>query len=305
MKKIEKYLYKKWRYVVICIILIILFTGIIFSFVINKVSGIKDALTNPLALSNIYYITQIVTSIAVIVGGIVGIWQYTLTTRAERIKMNIDRIQKAIDLAEYYKNNVLDKYSIIKFVFEESGLMEIINKIDKNKMYVFDYDELKELLNKNDMNQIEQIRTSNIFIQSVIEADKIYGLDLNADKYININIDNKTNTAEISINGTMIITKFMGNIVNEILNSLEFFAMHFSHETADESVVYQSLHQTYLEIIYILYYNIAIKNQSGKSKYYTNVIELYEKWNARNKSEMNDKIKARTYSQKGSTVEKI
>ena len=305
MKNIKKYLYQKWRYIIICIILIILSTGIICLFIINKASGIKDALTNSFILSNIYYITQIVTSIAVIIGGIIGIWQYTLTTKAERIKMNIDRIQKAIDLAEYYKNNILDKYSIISFVFKESGLKEIINKIDKDKIHIFDYDELNKLLSENYMKQIEQIRRSSKFIKSVIEADKIFGLDLNMNRYTSISIDNETQEKKIVIDGTVIMTKFMSNIVTETLNNLEFFAMHFSHEIADESVVYQSLHQTYLEIIYDLYYNIAIQNQFKKSKYYTNTIELYEKWNTKDKSEMNDKIKARTYSQKGATAEKI
>ncbi len=305
MENIKKYLHQKWRYIIIFIILIILSAGIICSFIINKASGIKDALTNSLILSNIYYITQIVTSIAVIIGGIIGIWQYTLTKRAERIKMNVDRIQKAIDLAEYYKNNILDKYSIISFVFEESGLKEIINKIDKDKMRIFDYNELNKLLSKNEMKQIEQIRNSSKFIQSVIEADKIFGLDLNVNRYASISIDNETQEKKIIIDGTVILMKFMGNIVTEILNNLEFFAMHFSHEIADESVVYQSLHQTYLEIVYALYYNIAIKNEFRESKYFTNIIELYEKWNTKDKSEMNDKIKARTYSQKGATAEKI
>lgn len=305
IENIKKYLHQKWRYIIIFIILIILSAGIICSFIINKASGIKDALTNSLILSNIYYITQIVTSIAVIIGGIIGIWQYTLTKRAERIKMNVDRIQKAIDLAEYYKNNILDKYSIISFVFEESGLKEIINKIDKDKMRIFDYNELNKLLSKNEMKQIEQIRNSSKFIQSVIEADKIFGLDLNVNRYASISIDNETQEKKIIIDGTVILMKFMGNIVTEILNNLEFFAMHFSHEIADESVVYQSLHQTYLEIVYALYYNIAIKNEFRESKYFTNIIELYEKWNTKDKSEMNDKIKARTYSQKGATAEKI
>ena len=124
-------------------------------------------------------------------------------------------------------------------------------------------------------------------------------------RYASISIDNETQEKKIIIDGTVILMKFMGNIVTEILNNLEFFAMHFSHEIADESVVYQSLHQTYLEIVYALYYNIAIKNEFRESKYFTNIIELYEKWNTKDKSEMNDKIKARTYSQKGATAEKI
>ncbi|MCH5344138.1 MAG: hypothetical protein J1E64_08865 [Acetatifactor sp.] len=140
----------------------------------------------------------------------------------------------------------------------------------------------------------------------MLEVDKIYGLDLDIEKNTKINIDNEKQSVEISLDGNAIIKKFMGNIVTETLNNLEYFALHFSHETADESVVYQSLHQTYLEVVYVLYYNIAIQNNIEGSKYYTNVIELYEKWNNRDKAERTHKIDiARNYTMKGATAEKI
>lgn len=55
--------------------------------------------------------------------------------------------------------------------------------------------------------------------------------------------------------------------------------MHFKHKTADESVIYQSLHQTYLRSIPYLYYYIANANSDPSEKLYTNVIWLYEEWN--------------------------
>ncbi|MCH5344139.1 MAG: hypothetical protein J1E64_08870 [Acetatifactor sp.] len=133
MKKVKALLLKKWRYITIYVILIVLLITIFILFKVNHASGIMDALTNTEILSKVYYITQIMTSIAVIIGGVIGIWQYTLTTRAERIKMNVDRIQKAIDLAEYYKINILDNYSVIYSVFQKCDLLKIINKIDREK----------------------------------------------------------------------------------------------------------------------------------------------------------------------------
>lgn len=76
-------------------------------------------------------------------------------------------------------------------------------------------------------------------------------------------------------------TAYISNIVNELLNNMEFFALHFSHKTADESVIYQSLHQTFLEIVQYNYYEIAEKNIDSTSKYYTNIIWLFNIWRNR------------------------
>lgn len=98
----------------------------------------------------------------------------------------------------------------------------------------------------------------------------------------------------------------MGNIVTETLNNLEFFAMHFTHGTADESVVYQSLHQTYLDIVYVLYYNIAVLNELENSKYYTNIIELYKIWKKRDAEEKRKRADlARSHTMKGSVASKV
>ena len=139
-----------------------------------------------------------------------------------------------------------------------------------------------------------------------MQADEIYNLNLNIDKVAKVKVNDEKKEATISLNRSVIIQKFMGNIVTESLNNLEFFAMHFSHGTADESVVYQSLHQTYLMMVYVLYYNIAVLNELEGSKYYTNVIELYKKWDQRDQEEKQKKISmARNYTNKGSIVNKI
>lgn len=78
-----------------------------------------------------------------------------------------------------------------------------------------------------------------------------------------------------------LVSCFMNEVVAAILNNLEYFAMHFTHGTADETVVYQSLHQSYLDIVRALYLNISKENARANSKYYTNIIELYRIWSER------------------------
>lgn len=296
----------KWRRWVIIIIVLLLVFGISSLFVVNGVQKISDIVTNNKILCNVYYFTQIVASLAVIVGGLVGVWQYSLTAKAERSKMNTECIQRAIDLAEYYKNNILKKYIVVQYVYEQSGLMQIANKVKRSSIIEFDRTELYDLLTASDIEEIERIRNSDEFIKAVLQADKIYDMKLDIEKIAQVIRDDAKKEVTIKIDKALIIQKFMGNIVTEILNNLEFFAMHFAHGTADETVVYQSLNQTYLSIVYILYYNIAILNTIEDSKYYTNVIELYKRWDNRNQQEKQDKIKtARNYTSKGNVVGKI
>lgn len=68
------------------------------------------------------------------------------------------------------------------------------------------------------------------------------------------------------------------NVVYGTLNNLEYFCMYFNIGIADDLVVYQSIHQSFFDIIKILYFDIALENNEGKDKYYTNIIKLYSKW---------------------------
>ena len=298
--------HKQRHWITILILLILSILLMMRIFILNGATTINQALTEENILCKVYYITQIIASLAVVIGGVVGIWQYTLTTNAERAKMNVDCIQRAIDLAEYYKNNILNKYLIIHFVYKQSGLLDIVKGIKRNSIVNFDKAELQELLTDSDAKRIETIRNENKFILAVLQAEKIYGLNLEIDKVAYIQKDNDKKEVILSLDKDVIIRKFMGNIVTEILNNLEFFAMHFSHGTADESVVYQSLHQTYLDMIYILYYNIAILNGMENSKYYTNVIDLYKKWSERDKKEKRNKTNSvREHTEKGTVVDRF
>ena len=59
--------------------------------------------------------------------------------------------------------------------------------------------------------------------------------------------------------------------------------MCFTSGVADETIVYQSLHQTFFSTIKMLYYKIAVQNNVTKDKYYTHTIKLYKQWRDRDK----------------------
>lgn len=66
--------------------------------------------------------------------------------------------------------------------------------------------------------------------------------------------------------------------IYNLLNDIESFAMNFNIKAADSNIVYQSLHQSYIATIWMLYYFIALKNTSIEDAYFTHTILLYERW---------------------------
>jgi len=94
--------------------------------------------------------------------------------------------------------------------------------------------------------------------------------------------------------------------VNRILNDMEYFAMNFTHGTADESVVYQSLHQTYLAFVQMFYFNIALNNMPNGKQFYTNVIALYKIWYEKSENKKSEIItQGRKSIERGPMVDRL
>ncbi len=252
-------------------VLLFLVYIVFIGFQLNGVENVRGLFTNGEALEKVYYLVQIIVGISMIIGAIVAVWQYVLTARSKRTQIANDRVEKAVKLSEYYKNNILNKMVTIRYVFEKSGVKKILDKIKPGEMKNFDGDELKTMLSKSDIEEIQKIINSKKMVAIIEEADRLYRLNL---RYLKHAEEIKDNDPEIQ----QVTKKLMSQIVNELLNNMEYFAMHFTHNVADESVVYQSLHQTYLQIVQMSYYNIAINNKADGTQYYTNVVDLYKIW---------------------------
>lgn len=233
-------------------------------------------------LSTWYYVSQIVNCIVVAFGVIYAAWQYYQSVTDSKRNTDIVRVQKAIDLAQFFKDNILDKYPPIEYIMEQSGSNKILKKISRANMQSFDCQEMRRYISEEDSNLLRQIQESNDFLKSLIDANGIFNMHFELNTIINNVKDVGQNKKELtfSIAKTPVINTFMRDYINQTLNNLEFFAMHFTHNTADSSVVYQSLHQVYIDAVEQLYYFIALLNTDPVEKYYTNTIGLYLRWTA-------------------------
>lgn len=243
-------------------------------------------------LEIVYYASQIISSIFVITGVVIAVWQYFITARSQLNQLSVDRIQKAIDLSEYYKDNILHKSTPIRFVYEQSGIIDLIKNVDKDKMIRFEESEAGILLEKDKYDKLKAKTKTKKFSNAVLAADYIYGLKISKD--IIISGDNQDGNDEdikkaVELKGEMAAKAFMIDEVSGVLNNIEYFAMNFAHGVADDSVVYRSLHQSYIDIMQLLYFNISNLNNSSSDKYYLNAIELYNKWKSQKDRDINEK----------------
>jgi len=218
---------------------------------------------------DILTVIQIVTNIFVIIGGATAIWQYRSSKNHEIYYHDKERIQLAIDIAEYYKENILTHSRSLKELLEKMRVIDIIESIDLEKIEFFDIDENKKIYSKDQLNKLKNIR-KQYYIEKTVNDQSV--------SYRSISLEQDDNeivkkNEEIKKTGEQ-----YANLMFKILNNLEIFAMYFVHETADESVVYQPLHMSYLEIVRMLYYDISYANRGGEKRFYINTIKLFNVW---------------------------
>ena len=258
----------------------------------------------------LYYSSQIIGGIFVISGVVIAVWQYYLSSKSSRTTLEVTQVQKAIDLAEYYKDNILSLYPAIRYVFDKTDISKIFQSIKISDMNDFDNDELTKLLTPEQIQKLKDIQRDDIFFNTVQQASLIYNLDIDlqllfTSKCIENSTKEENEKMKEFIKQTM-SSAFIRNYIQTILNNMEFFAMHFKHKTADETVVYQSLHQSYLEIVTALYYFICKQNTEDTSKYYTNIIWLYNEWsNQKNEKKQKQKEQSQKTISDGTIIKKI
>lgn len=245
-------------------------------------------------LETLYYSTQIVSSIFVTSGVIVAVWQYYLSSKSIKTDLEIQQVQRAIDLSEYYKDNILTYYPAIRYIFKQTGILDIIETLRINDLHDFDIIELNRLFSPKQVEDLKNIQSSENFNRTVMESNLIYKLNNNIKQMEVLNNSEEKN---------VVLVAYISSLMDELLNNMEFFSLHFAHKTADESVVYQSLHQTYLEIVRIMYYEIANKNTTPTEKYYTNIIWLFDNWRTqKNKKSEEHSINSRSLQSMGTVI---
>lgn len=272
--------------------------------VANGVYDMSQIFTNKIALENINYVIQIVCGIFLIVGTFIAVWQYILSAKDSKMnkdrefqlhqkevfEMEKDRIQRAIDLSGYYKDFIIKDITILRTVYSATGVLPILDKINFSDIKYFDKHEMENVISTDDREKIKNVTRDKKMIDALTLSSEVTGLWQDCKEVINIKKDNQL-VREVTVSPDAMIYRFK-SMVRDLLNNLEYFSMNFTHGTADDSVVYQSLHKTYIETVQNLYYDIAANNQQAESKLFTNIIELYNQWVEQAKRQKENEIAA-------------
>mgnify|MGYP004640986357 CR=1 FL=1 len=230
-------------------------------------------------IEKLYYCVQIVAGFYVVAGAVIAVCEYYISTESELHKKQSEKIIKAVELAGYYKDNVIIPFTYVRYIYERIEAIDIIKKIEPENMNNFDLKELENNLDAEDINNLKKSITKKLFIEAVKEANLIYNVNSIETSYLDKCLA-EYNAKEDQIDplAFKIAQSYMNGQQRDMLNSLEYFAMFFTHNVADETVVFQSLHQTYFEIIETMYYYISSQNTSDQHKFYVNAIKLYDLW---------------------------
>ena len=106
----------------------------------------KDILGN-VKLESIAYIATIISAIFVAT-------QAYLFKKDYKVRNAIGCTEKAINLSQYYKDNILSNTSYLFSLFRAIGIEDILRKIDYTQLVEFDKDELKRLLSDKEIKEI-------------------------------------------------------------------------------------------------------------------------------------------------------
>lgn len=239
----------------------------------NRIAGIELML----------YCSQITSALFVIVGTVIAVWQYYLSSSTRMSEVEFSRVEKAIELSNYYKDNILDRYSFVKGVFVLCGITEMLEKKRGNcELKEFDVLELEEIYTKEEIERFEKLPQNEMFINAIIQVSYSYNIEVKGyTKSFKVTDDDGEEVMEISANPKEVYNYFFKNFISETLNNAEYFAMSFTHNTADESVIYQSICPTFLEMCFVMYYYIARNSDPKEFKLYTNIADLYCMWRKR------------------------
>ena len=188
---------------------------------------------------------------------------------------NEKRKYNAFVNAEYYSKYLLPKIRFIHYLLEELDLIKVISCF--NGFTKFTTKEVRDFLSKNShSNEIFNKRFQEINLEKItIVLIKSKNTSKNFEYYTYLD---SLKNIELEEKKKIIAIAFEREIVS-FLNDLEAFSMSIRYNLIDEKVVYQSLHQTFLDFIPEWYYHLAIHNDMDEARIYTNVIWVYKRWN--------------------------
>ena len=223
------------------------------------------------------------SSLAVIISTIFVAIQARLFFNDYRKRNKKEEFSKSFELTKFYTSIILPKMPKIQRMFELCDVTSNIKSIRSNIKH-FDKEECSEFLDPDEFRK----KIQSIKLKPIEQILPLYA------QFANTSISNAymefyrymalISEHEDSDN---LVEEYKINLCNAVIgelsiaaNDLEYFSMFFNSNLAESEVVYESLHQTFLAYVRLLYPVISYANTRSdySKKYYTHIRDLYSLW---------------------------
>lgn len=190
----------------------------------------------------------------------------------------------ACELAKFYAQDVIEKFLFVSHVLQTSGLSDEIEKaISYKSLDKFDRKEIEPLLNEKGYEYEKFLnRMCHIDPETIIRAKMKVATSISEIAELQEQIEQLSSKTpaqikeiSLSLNSQFTVQSTM------LLNSLEYFAIRCNYKLADEKILFQSLHKTFLSYMVMFSPFICFSNGKSDCKLYVNAIDLFRLWRDR------------------------
>lgn len=203
--------------------------------------------------------------------------------RAYKHQKERSKKEAACNLAKYYAENIINKYSDVSNIFSAAGITETVRSVfELRDLKEFDKAELEALLKKSNMTvddfkkKLDSIDPKIILNTRMKTAGSIEERGRTYDSFATVD-----ENGEIKVINEAFLKGDFQKEICALLNELEWFTMNCKYGLADEKLIYQSLHQTFIATVWMLYFYISNMNINNEDKFYTNIVWLFLQWRNR------------------------
>lgn len=190
--------------------------------------------------------------------------------------------EAACNLAKYYAKEIIRKYSDITYVYTKSGIADAIKKtLDLRELNNFDRAEIQKLLEAKDCTMAFFVSKIKNIDPAIILDARIVAASTPEERETYRKLRTKDANGNLQIVNKDFLYEGFRREIRDLLNELEWFAMNCQYCLADEELLYQSLHQSFISTVWLLYLDISFYNENNEDKYFTNLIGLFCNWRNR------------------------
>lgn len=219
-----------------------------------------------MSLEDIYYVSQIVSSIIVVTGLVISVLQYLDTTFTNKDIREREKKVKAAEMANEFQKNLIPLINIISKAYSNSKLNEtILEKIKSFNLLMFNREEMLSIFTEKE-------------IIEAITALQVSYLVSNYKPIKESDSKSRGEKIEYSPKDKVEAVDIFNKSVTELANSIEYFSINFNSGIADEDTVYQSLHGIFFKCVEMLYIFMFYSNERESDRLFSNTSKLYVKW---------------------------